>query len=354
VQYLANKASRGFFGFSDVSSLVPVVEKFPVSDGWRLLFICVRVGAWEAAAQISLARGETSEIVAQLRRKFCLSEISDSIRPAAVDLPSFPAESPFRAALASLAQPDLPAVALARIYPEATMEDWLWYGLAHAVSAETEAERNDRLAKLRSKLEVSLWSRSSDMISHLQRARLLLLVNSNNLMASEAARAESGLAALLTIVMAKQGFVFESEISSILFPHIEKYSISDQLKFIGALPESRLRLDAYKSLVLTGTAPLDLLGHWEPASGNFRAGVLQKALTDSEFVRVCSALVGPAVERGDYRKALRLAMLADNKEVFSDLVQRASGLVNSATAVVRGALDVHGLKADLDLFTRSL
>lgn len=94
--------------------------------------------------------------------------------------------------------------------------------------------------------------------------------------------------------------------------HARRFSCSDQLSYFRIL-DLRDRVEALQNLLLRGGVGTndELLGYID-ANGRHRPGLLERALHEdglghsSEFVNLCSHAGHTAVERGQYREAIRL------------------------------------------------
>jgi len=94
--------------------------------------------------------------------------------------------------------------------------------------------------------------------------------------------------------------------------HARRFSCSDQLSYFRIL-DLRDRVEALQNLLLRGGVGTndELLGYID-ANGRHRPGLLERALNEdglghsSEFVNLCSQAGHTAVERGQYREAIRL------------------------------------------------
>jgi len=94
--------------------------------------------------------------------------------------------------------------------------------------------------------------------------------------------------------------------------HARRFSCSDQLSYFRIL-DLRDRAEALQNLLLRGGVGTndELLGYID-ANGRHRPGLLERALHEdglghsSEFVNICSHAGRTAVERGQYREAIRL------------------------------------------------
>ena len=248
--------------------------------------------------------------------------------------------------------------------PQSTAEDWLWFGLSHAASGNTEEVMLTRLMRVRRKIE-GLPEGYFGKEGELQLARIQLLCLQLNTSLTTTASVEPGIAAHLALTLGKSGlheFLQSKELlgdakilGEIVMKHVSPYPIEDQLRHFSILP-TNLRTEVLEIALLenTGDTSEDLMGFIN-RDGSHKPGLLEKSMKDKpdEFKKICHKAAAEAIRRGKYRPAIRLYYLSGDRFSFLDVLERTKQLVNGAMSkagLTKSALDIDSLREDVKMF----